>query len=95
MHLGPFHYCVKLGANRAELVQLMQKFVQRSRVGIFHNEGTRSISLNLNSCSGAFRNIWVHLGTFHYSMKLDAKLAELVQLMQNIVQRSRVRIFGN
>jgi len=38
---------VKLGANRAELVQLMQKSVQRSRVGIFRNEGTQSIALNL------------------------------------------------
>ena len=44
----------------------------------------------LNSCSGAFGNVWVHLGTFHYSMKLDAKLAELM-----FVQRSRGRIFGN
>jgi len=28
VHLEPFHYYVKLGANRAELVQLMQKFMQ-------------------------------------------------------------------
>jgi len=37
---------MKLGANRAELVQLMQKLMQRSRVGIFRNEGTRSIPLD-------------------------------------------------
>ena len=64
MHLGPFHYCVKLGANQADLVQLMEKFVQQSRVGIFCNEGTRSISLNpklmflcIWECLGAFGNI--------------------------------------
>ena len=64
VHLGPSRYCVKLGANRAELVQLMKKFVQRSRVRIFRNEGTRSISLNpklmfwcIWECLGAFGNI--------------------------------------
>jgi len=44
--LLPFCYCMKLGANQAELLQLMQKFVQRSRVGIFRNEGTRYIPLD-------------------------------------------------
>src|SRR6185503_12602013 len=34
---------MKLGAKRAELVQ---KFVPRSRVGIFHNERTRSIPVD-------------------------------------------------
>jgi len=64
VHLGPSRYCVKLGANRAELVQLMKKFVKRSRVRIFRNEGTRSISLNpklmfwcIWECLGAFGNI--------------------------------------
>ena len=28
MHLGPFCYSLKLGANRADRVQLMEKFVQ-------------------------------------------------------------------
>ena len=46
VHLGTFRYCVKLGANQAELVQLMQKFVQRSGLEIFHNEGTRSKPLH-------------------------------------------------
>ena len=39
VHLGPFGCLTKLGAKRAELVQ---KFVPRSRVGIFGNECTRS-----------------------------------------------------
>ena len=81
MHLGPFHYCKKQGAERAELVQLRQKFVQRSRVVIFRNKVPDPYHCILKSCSRAFCNVWVHLGTFHYSMKLDAKLAELVQLM--------------
>ena len=41
MHLGPFRYCTKLGAKWAELVQLMQKFLPRSRVGTFRYEQTR------------------------------------------------------
>ena len=39
MHLEPFGCLTKLGAKRAELVQ---KFVPRSRVGIFCNKSTRS-----------------------------------------------------
>src|SRR6185437_13085725 len=39
MHSGPFGCHTKLGAKRAELVQ---KFVPRSRIGLFCNERTRS-----------------------------------------------------
>ena len=46
VHLGPFRYCTKLGANWAELVQLMQKFVPRSRVETFHYERARSTPLD-------------------------------------------------
>ena len=66
VHLGPFRYCMKLGANQAELVQLMTKFRQRSRVGIFRNEGTRSISLNpklILACFVMFECIWEHFIT--------------------------------
>ena len=38
VHLGPFRYCMKLGAKWFELMQLMQKFMPRSRVQIFRNE---------------------------------------------------------
>ena len=61
---GPFRYCTKLGANRVQLVQKMQKFVQRSRIRIFRSEGTRSIPLDpklmfwcVFYCLGAFGNI--------------------------------------
>ena len=70
---------MKLDAKLAELVQLMQKFVQRSRVGIFRNDRTRSTPLDpklifwrILYYSGVFRTI-VCL------MKLGAKWAELVQ----------------
>ena len=68
----------------------MQKFVPRSRVGIFRNERTRSTPLDPNSCFGAFRTIWVHLGPFGCLTKLGAKRAELVQ---KFVPQSRVGIF--
>jgi hypothetical protein len=37
-----FRYCTNFGAKRAELVQLMHKFVQRSRIGIVRNERNQS-----------------------------------------------------
>ena len=43
VHLEPFGYLTKLGAKRAEQVQ---KFVPRSRVGIFRNERTPSTPLD-------------------------------------------------
>ena len=85
----------KIGANRVELVQLMQKFVQRSRVGIFCKKAPDPYHWTLNSCSSAFRNIGVPLGPFRYFVKLGANRAELVQLMQKFVQRSCIGIFCN
>jgi hypothetical protein len=41
VHFGPFHYMMNFGTKRAELVQLMHKFVQRCCVRCFHNERTR------------------------------------------------------
>src|SRR6185312_11375403 len=43
VHLGPFGCLTKLGAKRAELVQY---FMPRSRIEIFHNESTRSTLLD-------------------------------------------------
>jgi hypothetical protein len=43
---GPFHYNTNLGAKRAELKQLMHKFLQRTGIGIFRNERTRSTPLD-------------------------------------------------
>ena len=38
MHLRSFRNCMKLGAKWIELVQLLQKFMPRSRFQIFRNE---------------------------------------------------------
>ena len=57
VHLGPFRYCMKLGAKWAELVQLMQNFMPRSHVGIFHNEPPLDPKLmfsEVSLCLGAF-----------------------------------------
>ena len=46
MHLEMFRYYTELGAQWVELVQLMDKFVPLSRIGIFRNECTRSTPLD-------------------------------------------------
>ena len=48
---------------------------------------------NLSACIDAFCSVWVHFVWFHYRMKLGAKRAELEQLMQKFVPRSRIGIF--
>ena len=62
-HLGPLGFLTKLGVKRSELVQ---KFVPRSRVGIFRNERTRPTTLDPKLtfwCNlyylGAFGTIWL------------------------------------
>ena len=86
---------MKLCAKLAELVQLLQKFVPQSRVRIFTMNALDPPHWTLNSCCSAFCSVWVHLGSFRYCMKLSAKQAELVQLMQKFVPRKRVGIFHN
>ena len=49
----------------------------------------------LNSWFGAFDSVWVHFGLFRYYTKVDAKQAEMVELMHKFVPWSRVRIFQN
>ena len=89
VHLGPLGCLTKLRAKHSELVQ---KFVRRGRVRVFHDERTRSTPLDPNLRFGAFHTIWVHLGPFGCLTKLGAKWAELVQ---KFVPRSRVGIFRN
>jgi len=64
VYLGPFCYCTKLAAKRAKLVLLMQKFVPRCLVTIFHNERSRSTPLDpklrfwcVCFCLGAFGTV--------------------------------------
>src|SRR6185312_10767233 len=78
VHLVPFGCLTKLGAKRAELVQ---KFVPRSRVGIFHNKGTRSTPLDpklmflcVSYNLGAFRTVWLPYETRCKTGRTSAKV---------------------
>ena len=95
MHFGLFRYSNKLCLKQAELVQLMQKFVRCNHIGITRNNAPDPPHWSLNSCFRLFHSVWVHWGSFRSCMKLGAKRAELVQLMQKFVPRSRVGIFHN
>ena len=89
MHSGPFGCLTKFGAKRAEQVQ---KFMPRSRVGIFHNKHTQSTPCDPKLTFWCVRTIWGHSGLFGCLTKLGAKRAKLVQMF---VPQSRVRIFRN
>ena len=67
---------MKLGRERAELVQ---KFVPRSRVGIFRNEGTRSTALDPKLMFWCVSYYLGALGIVACVMNLGAKRAKLVQ----------------
>ena len=95
VHFGPFRYCTKLGAKRAKLVQLMQKFVPWCLVRIFATNAPDPHHWSLNSCFVLFLSVRLHFEPFRYCSKLGAKCAKLVQLMQKLVQRCLVRIFRN
>ena len=82
-----FGCLTKLDAKQAELVQ---KFVPRSRVGIFHNKHTGSTPCDPKLTFWCVRTIWGHSGPFGCLTKLGAKRAELVQ---KFVPRIRVGIF--
>jgi hypothetical protein len=57
VHFRLFHYCTNFGAKWAQLLQLVHKFMQWSRVRIIRIERTRSTLLHSNSCFGAFRTV--------------------------------------
>ena len=89
VHSEPFGCLTKLGAKRAELVQM---FVPRIRVRVFRNERTRSTPLDPKLTFWCVHTIWVHSGQFGSLTKLGVKQAELVQ---KFVPRGCVRIFHN
>ena len=77
-HSGPFGCLTKLGAERAELVQ---KFVSRSRVGIFRNKRTRSNPLDseltfwcISYYLGEFGTIWLPYETQCKTGRTSAKV---------------------
>ena len=76
--LGPFGCLTELGAKRAELVQ---KFVPRSRVGIFRNEHARSTPFNpkltfwcVSYHLGAFGTVWLPYETQWKTGRTSAKV---------------------
>ena len=78
VHSGPFGCLTKLRAKWAELVQ---KFVPRSRVGIFRNEHTRSTPLEpkltfwcVSYYLRAFGTIWLPFGARSKTGRTSAKV---------------------
>ena len=77
------------------MVQLMQKFVLGSHVGIFRNGRSQSTTLDPKHMFWWLHSVWLYLGSFRNCMKLGAKQGELVQLMKKFVPRRYVGIFLN
>ena len=78
MHSGPFGCLTKLGVKRAKLVQ---KFVPRSRVGIFRNERSRSTPLDpkltfwcFSYYLGVFGTVWLPYRTRCKTGRTSAKV---------------------
>ena len=91
LHSGPFGCLTKLGAKRAELVQ---KSVPRSRVGIIHNERTRSSPLDpklMFRCVlyylGAFGTVWLPYKTRCKTGRTSAKV-RATKSRRNFSQRT-------
>ena len=78
MSSGPFVCLTKIGAKQSELVQ---KFVPRSRVGIFRNERTRSTPFNpklmflcISYHLGVFGTVWLPYETRWKTGRTSAKV---------------------
>ena len=78
VHSGLFGCLTKLGAKRTELVQ---KFVPRSRIGIFRNERTQSTPLDPKLTFwcvlyylGAFGTVWLSYETRCRTGRTNAKV---------------------
>ena len=89
MHSGPFGCLTKLVAKRIELVQ---KFVPRSRVGILRNECTQSTTLDTKL---TFWCVLYYLGAFGTVLLPYETRCKTAELVQKFVPRSRVGIFLN
>ena len=92
MHSRLFGWLTKLGAKWAELVQ---KFVPRSRVGIFHNECTRSTPLDpkltfwcVSYYLGAFETFGLPYKSWYKTGRTSAKLCA-TKLRWNFSQRTQ------
>ena len=97
VHLAPFCYNTILAAKRAKQVQLMQKFVPRCLVRIFHNELSRSTPLDPNLmfwcvsfCLGAFGTVLLLHETCYKTRQTGAINAKVHNTMScyNFSQRA-------
>ena len=91
VHLRPFGCLTELGAKRAELVQ---KFVPRSRIGIFRDEGTQSTPLDpkltfwcISYYLGALGTVWFPYETRCKTGRTSAKV-RATKSHQNVLQRT-------
>ena len=95
VYLSMFCYYTKLGAKQVELVQLMHKFVPRSRIVIFRDEGTRSSPLDPKltiwcvSYLGAFRTVWLPFETRCKTGRTSAKV-RATKSHRNFSQRTHL-----
>ena len=71
----------------------MKSFCHEVALEFFHMNAPDTHQGTQNSGLVTFCNVWMHLGSFRYGNKLGAKWAELVQLMQKFLPRSRVETF--
>ena len=88
-HLGAFGLLSCLMELKAKRSELVQKFVPRSRVGVFRDERTRTTPMEPELM---FWCISYHLGPLGFLNKLGAKHSELVQ---KFMPRSCVGILRN
>jgi hypothetical protein len=86
-HFGPFRYCINIGAKWTELVPLMHKFVQRSRVGIFHDEWTRSILLDAKLMCWGLSDSFLIARTLRRNGAINAEV-RATKSLQNFSQRA-------
>ena len=93
MHFGLFRCCTKLDTKWAELVQLMQKFVPRSRIGFFATNAPDPPHWTLNSCIGVFHSVWDAFWIVWLLHKARCKMGWTSAINAKVRARSRIRIF--
>ena len=90
-----FRCLKKLGAKRAEMEPLIQKFMPRSRVRIFRNERSRSTPLEPKLM---FWCVSFHLGAFRTILLLHetcCKTCQTSAIIEKVRAMMFVRIFRN
>ena len=96
MHLGPLcYYCTNLMQNTPNWCNYCKTSFNDVLLKIFTTNAPDPHHWTLNSFFGAFLSVWVHLEPFRNCTKLGAKWANLVQLIQEFVPQSLIRISRN